>query len=84
MAPRSLVDIYRRFGGAYCLHYRPGDGSSKLSEMTGDIAEDSHLQTKKQSVNLYSKFCVTESDQLMLCVWVSATVVFQKNIYINH
>jgi hypothetical protein len=29
VAPRSLVEIYRRFTGAYCLPHRPDDGGSK-------------------------------------------------------
>jgi hypothetical protein len=28
VAPCSLVDIYRRFRGAYCLYHRPDDGGS--------------------------------------------------------
>jgi hypothetical protein len=27
--PCSLVDIYQRFRGTYCLHHRPVDGGSK-------------------------------------------------------
>jgi hypothetical protein len=28
IAPCSLVEVDRRFRGAYCLHYRPDDGGS--------------------------------------------------------
>jgi hypothetical protein len=33
VAPCNLIEIYRRFGGAYCLHnqgdHHPNDGGSK-------------------------------------------------------
>jgi hypothetical protein len=28
IAPCSLVEVFRRFIAAYCLHYRPDDGGS--------------------------------------------------------
>jgi hypothetical protein len=31
-APRSLVEVYRRFRDAYCLHHQGDDGAVRTSE----------------------------------------------------
>jgi hypothetical protein len=42
VAPCSLVEVYRRFRGAYCLHHQGGDGKSKQTTRR-NIPEDSNL-----------------------------------------
>jgi hypothetical protein len=49
VAPRNLVDIDRRFRGAYSLHHQGDDSSSEKSvniyrTTRLNIPEDSHLQ----------------------------------------
>jgi hypothetical protein len=50
VAPCSLVDVYRRFRGASCLHHQGDDGSSKYLWNVGKLLSDyTALQPRIQS-----------------------------------
>jgi hypothetical protein len=55
VAPCCLVEVYRRFRGARCLHLQGDDErGGKLSNwLHGDIPEDSHLQDPGSNVRLF-------------------------------
>jgi hypothetical protein len=59
VAPCSMMEIDRRFRGAYCLHHLDDE-----SYQTGrrNIPEDSHLHTRRRE-NLKSQSCVRRRGQ---------------------
>jgi hypothetical protein len=51
VAPCSLVEIYQRFRGAYCLHYEGNEDSKELwnvGHFLRDYAENSHLHARRR------------------------------------
>jgi hypothetical protein len=69
VAPCSLVEVYRRFRGAYCLHYQGDEEAANTSETSVNLyqiirhndPEDSHLHTRRHE-NLKSQ------DILVSCI----------------
>jgi hypothetical protein len=58
-APCTLVDVYRRFRGTYCLHnHRPDGGGSKhlsnvgklLPDYKMHVPEDNHLHIRRREI----------------------------------
>jgi hypothetical protein len=58
VAPRSLVEAYRRFRGAYCLHHRPddgGEGGSKHLWNVGKLLSDYTAQQPRRQPSSFSQ-----------------------------
>jgi hypothetical protein len=69
VAPCSLADVYRRFGGACCLHRRGDDGAGSTSETSvnfyqttrRNVSENSHHTRRRENL---------KSHVSMLVFWV--------------
>jgi hypothetical protein len=54
VAQCSLIEIYRRFRGAYFLHHRPDDGGSKELWNVGKLLPDYTTQQQRRQPSSYS------------------------------
>lgn len=72
VAPSDLVDVYRRFGSAYCLHHKgieavnPSETSVSIARLHGAISQESHLYTRSHE-NLKCDLLKDTYDSIFSC-----------------
>jgi hypothetical protein len=66
VTPYSLVEVYQRFRGAYCLHHRPDDRGNKALWNVGKLLPDyMALQPRRQP----SSYSPPWEPQILLEKW---------------
>jgi hypothetical protein len=53
VSPRSLVEVYRRFRGAYCLHHQACSSASIISIMMGSAIKGEKFLSQQLLVGKY-------------------------------
>jgi hypothetical protein len=69
VAPCSLVEVYQRFRGPYCLHHQGDETFVNFYQTTRRYnPQESHLRTHRHE-NLKSYWCYTWSDDISRIFW---------------